>query len=105
MGDSVSWDTINDKMANNNVSKDFYSKYLIPIFFVLVAITTFLSIYDAISTMLDERIRSLSMLRTIGMTAKDVFKLMVLEIAVTIVVAVPIGFLLFTNRELYGILK
>ena len=66
-GESWGYHVAQDRLGTDSVKPDFYTAVLIPVFFALVILATFCSLYNAISMTFSERIRQNGMFRCLGM--------------------------------------
>lgn len=82
-----------ERLKTKDVDKDFNSAVIIPIFSCIISIIMFLSIYNSITTAIDERQEQISMLRCIGMSKVKAITMIVREILLFIVLGFLLGYI------------
>lgn len=110
--DGLGYHEAENLLGTDTVQMDFYSAVLIPVFFVLVVLVTFFSLYNAISMTFSERIRQNGMFRCLGMERFHCQCHLVLEMGVLLIPGIlggyGMGFLIYTivqqvQKNLFGI--
>lgn len=101
-----------ERIKSDTTQKDFYSAVLIPIFFLLIVIITFISLYNAINMTFSDRIRQNGMFRCLGMSVRNCQIHLVLEIGVLLVPGIlggySLGYLIYASvqqvqKKVFGI--
>ncbi len=80
-------------ISEGKVEKDFYSGILIPIFAVLVAFISFLSVYEILQNVLKDRMEQIGLFRSIGMSSRKSSLLICSEIGLMALILIPAGIL------------
>ena len=111
-GESWGYHVAQNRLGTDSVKPDFYSAVLIPVFFALVVLATFFSLYNAISMTFSERIRQNGMFRCLGMERFHCQCHLVLEMGILLVPGIlggyGAGFLIYlivqqVQKNLFGI--
>lgn len=111
-GESWGYHVAQNRLGTDSVKPDFYSAVLIPVFFALVILVTFFSLYNAIAMTFSERIRQNGMFRCLGMGRLRCQCHLLLEMGVLLIPGIlcgyGIGFLLYlavqqVQKKLFGI--
>lgn len=100
------------RIGTDSTKPDFYSAVLIPVFFILIVLITFFSLYNAISMTFSDRIRQNGMFRCLGMSRRSCQGHLMLEMAVLLIPGIlggyGLGFLIYfvvqqVQKYLFGI--
>lgn len=90
--DSWGYHAAEERIGTDTTQKDFYSAVLIPVFFVLIILITFISLYNAINMTLSVRIRQNGMLRSLGMSIRSCQMHLALETGLLLVPGILGGY-------------
>ena len=100
------------RIGSDTTQKDFYSAVLIPVFFVIIILVTFFSLYNAISMTFSDRIRQNGMFRCLGMSKLRCQLHLALEVGILLVPGIlggyGLGYLIYAivqkvQRQVFGI--
>lgn len=80
-----------DRIGSESTEKDFYSRVMIPLFSMLIAIITFFSLYEAFGSFILSRKKEIGMYRCLGMNQKQVLLMVAVKLLFIIVPGVLIG--------------
>lgn len=110
--DSWGYHAAEERIGSDTTQKDFYSAVLIPAFFLLIIIITFISLYNAISMTFSDRIRQNGMLRCLGMSVQNCQLHLALETGVLVIPGIiggyGLGYLIYAivqqvQKNVFGI--
>ena len=112
--ESAGWgyNAAKERIGSDTTQKDFYSAVLIPVFFIIIILVTFFSLYNAISMTFSDRIRQNGMFRCIGMSMLRCQLHLALEVGILLVPGVlsgyGLGYLIYAivqqvQRQVFGI--
>lgn len=79
-GGSFSWNKMNEAVDNGLFKRDFYSEFIIPIISILVIVTEAVSIFMLSRNIIADRKEHYAILRSIGMSSKQVVNNLLIEI-------------------------
>lgn len=68
------------RINTDSTEKDFYSKVLIPLFALLIAIVTFFSLFEAFGTLILSRKKEMGMYRCLGMNKRQLVVMVLTEL-------------------------
>lgn len=80
------------RIGTDSTKPDFYSAVLIPVFFILIVLVTFLSLYHAISMTFSDRIRQNGMFRCLGMSRRSCQRHLLMEMLVLLIPGILLGY-------------
>ena len=73
--------------------KDFDSAVLIPVFSVLVCAVAFIAVYVAVHTIFQERRQQLTLLRTLGLTKRRMYRMLIAEYGGLSLIGLIVGYM------------
>lgn len=83
--------TNKEKIATGDTERDFNSAVVIPVFTALIFFVMFLSVYDGVRAAAQERVRSLAMLRCVGISSRGAVGMVLTETGLLAAAAFPAG--------------
>lgn len=98
------YNTALERIGSSSTEKDFVSKYVIPIFAILIAVIVFISLYEAFGNFFFSRKREMGIYRCVGMNKLQMVGLLCAELSVVIFPGI-IGGVLFGNIAYQGIIQ
>lgn len=80
-----------ERIGSDTTKKDFYSRVLIPLFSILIAVISFFSLYEAFGSFILSRRKEIGMYRCLGMNKRQVLGMVIMELLYPVIPGLFLG--------------